>query len=419
MSAQKLAGERNHKFSLGGSGFFWDLLRIFLFFLISFISFLIPKKKNLYVFLANESGSFGGNIKPLYMEAFGNKESREIYFLSTDLNTVEFVKELGYQTLAYPSMKSIWTILRANKVIAECEMRIDICAMAMNSKVYQLWHGANLKYIFKQWDKVVKDTKFVKTKILQKIIRKIKTNLPEYRFVLSPSEFYKKNTFSKSFSAKRVFVAGYPRNDLFLRETNELDWVATEQSLIRKAIKHRAAGGRVIIYCPTWRDKASRKDNVNPFPAKFVSFLEQHNILFIVKKHHRDRRSFSEKPHHLIDIYDHSKDVYLLLKHSDMLITDYSSIFFDYLLLDKPVVFYPYDYDVYVSRDRMFQYDYDEFTPGKKCRDITDFLVEIERALDQGSSYYKEARDKIKKMAFELNLCENSSQIIWNEIIND
>jgi len=67
-------------------------------------------------------------------------------------------------------------------------------------------------------------------------------------------------------------------------------------------------------------------------------------------------------------------DIYPLLKETAVLITDYSSIFFDYLLLDRPIVFAPFDIQQYVTVERGLFYDYDQVTPGPKATDWPDVL---------------------------------------------
>jgi CDP-glycerol glycerophosphotransferase (TagB/SpsB family) len=67
-----------------------------------------------------------------------------------------------------------------------------------------------------------------------------------------------------------------------------------------------------------------------------------------------------------VKVYPSKKDIYPILKYSDLLITDYSSVYFDYLLLDKPIVFYCYDFEMYAENKDGWTYPFDEFTPGEK-----------------------------------------------------
>lgn len=391
-----------------------DILRFFVFIISAILSYLIPKSSKKTVFICNETGALTGNIKALYQYALNASPELRLLVFTGNENTYHSLKNRGYDVFFYPCLLSIWHLLTSRKVVIETGLSIERCGFCLNSQVFQLWHGANLKYMVKEWD-ALRDRSG--ERFLVKTLRNIKVNLPRYEFVLAPSEFYKENTFKTSFNAKNVYVAGYPRNDIFFKTEKILDLESADAVLIDKAKAHRNNGGTVILYCPTWRDQASRLEGVSPFDeAKLFSFLEKNNILLIMKKHHRDLRVLAQAKHILIDIYPHSLDIYPLMKHTNMLISDYSSIFFDYLLLNKPVIFYPYDYEQYMRRDRLFQYDYNEFTPGRKCRSEESLYTEIILAL-KDKNYYVEERDKVKGIVFDQEKCRDSSSYIWNEIL--
>ena len=69
-----------------------------------------------------------------------------------------------------------------------------------------------------------------------------------------------------------------------------------------------------------------------------------------------------------------SDDIYEKLFDYDCMVTDYSSILFDYLHLDRPILFLPLDFDTYIINDREFYYDYDEITPGEKLYNWADLI---------------------------------------------
>lgn len=391
-----------------------NLISIIIFCIFNLLSLIIPKNKKQVAFFCNEAGLFGGNIKSLFYYANSNHENLDIKILSFNKETMHDLKVIGFNSNYYPSLKGLFIFLRSKLIIIECGLRIELCGLCFNSKVIQLWHGANLKYMVKGWYQFQKYTNK-----LEQLVRWIKINYPKYEFIVSPSEFYKENTFKTSFHSKEVFVAGYPRNDLFFRADLPEDEVGSFMPIVEKAKTHQKAGGKVLVYCPTWRDNSEINDNVIPFhEEKLSQFVTENNIYLIVKKHHRDKRTPIPQNHPLIDVYPHDKDIYLLLKHSDLLITDYSSIYFDYLLLNKPVVFYPFDYDTYVTRDRLFQYPYDEFTPGKKCRTEVELYLEILKALKNAQTYYLTEREKIKEIAFGSSPCSNSSKKIWEKCLS-
>jgi CDP-glycerol glycerophosphotransferase len=92
--------------------------------------------------------------------------------------------------------------------------------------------------------------------------------------------------------------------------------------------------------------------------------------------------------------------MYPLFTKVDLLITDYSSIFFDFLLTDKPVLFYPYDKDEYLTMDRSMYDDYDTVTPGHKAYNYSDFHKKLEMFFQQPNALKESDLDyqKIKKM---------------------
>lgn len=102
------------------------------------------------------------------------------------------------------------------------------------------------------------------------------------------------------------------------------------------------------------------------------------------------------------------EDIYPLLPVSDYLITDYSSIYFDYLLLNKEIIFYPFDYTEYVNEDRKLYFDYDEITPGEKVYTFEKLLdtLSILNNLD-----FSKEREQIKNKFWRFQDGDSSSRI--------
>ena len=95
-------------------------------------------------------------------------------------------------------------------------------------------------------------------------------------------------------------------------------------------------------------------------------------------------------------------DISVFMKYADCLITDYSSVYFDYLVFDKPIVFYPYDYDFYVNSDRGLMVDYNEFTPGEKVYTIKELYLCISNICSGNwQDSYSSARNELKKKVWD------------------
>ena len=101
---------------------------------------------------------------------------------------------------------------------------------------------------------------------------------------------------------------------------------------------------------------------------------------------------------------DKDADHYTFLEEADVLVTDYSSIYFDFLLTDKPVVFFDYDLEEYLSDTREMYFDYEAFTPGMKAKN----QEELEEALKEAVCHQKvtdmtenEKYQEIKRNVFD------------------
>jgi len=85
----------------------------------------------------------------------------------------------------------------------------------------------------------------------------------------------------------------------------------------------------------------------NHFLEKLNDFLKKLNYVFIIKSHQNSENILKIKYSNIIDISKNNIDSQELMKYSDLMITDYSSIFIDFMLLNRPILFYAYDYEKY------------------------------------------------------------------------
>jgi len=90
-------------------------------------------------------------------------------------------------------------------------------------------------------------------------------------------------------------------------------------------------------------------------------------------------------------------DLYQVLPYTDVLITDYSSIYFDYLLLDKPIIFTPSDIEDYSRNRGLLLEPYDYWTPGPKCYDQDTLQYEISKSIND-CEYYQRERLELKNI---------------------
>ena len=101
---------------------------------------------------------------------------------------------------------------------------------------------------------------------------------------------------------------------------------------------------------------------------------------------------FMELQSKYIKVINPEYDPYPLLKLIDVLITDYSSIYFDFMLTNKPIIFFPYDLEEYLMKSREMYFDYEEFTPGNKVfiqEDLEKALLETDKHHNDRKEYFR------------------------------
>ena len=109
-------------------------------------------------------------------------------------------------------------------------------------------------------------------------------------------------------------------------------------------------------------------------------------------------------------------DINRILTHMDVLITDYSSVFYDFLVLDRPILFAPFDLDEYQQIDRELYEDYTSATPGPICQNWNEIQIQLEKYFSEGDTYQTE-RKEIFNQYFKYSNNHNSERIV-DTVIN-
>ncbi len=125
------------------------------------------------------------------------------------------------------------------------------------------------------------------------------------------------------------------------------------------------------------------------------------------------RKGLDDLPKRVIE-YHSDRDIYPLLSYVDMLITD-SSIYFDFLHLDRPILFYPYNLERYLRDDRGMYVNYRDMTPELICRDFDCLLNELDQAMSSAADSYRQERRRIKVLAFA-NCDGTTIKRLWSAV---
>jgi CDP-glycerol glycerophosphotransferase (TagB/SpsB family) len=354
---------------------------------------VIPRSPHRWVFGSWYGLRFADNPKYFFFYCHTLKDSPvKAVWLSKNPDVVRAVRALGLPAYHRSSPRGLWHALRAGVYLLDCRLS-DVHAMASRGALkVNLWHGVPLKKIERDIDQADHTINLaVRGTWFQRLYYKVRRpELTErYDSILATSDEIA-HRFSGAFGVERerIIVAGYPRTDGLLAKTPSPFLPAAERAIVAEFEEHARAGRRVLFYMPTFRDWGNTSDRVIPIDWERLNHaLSAHGGVLYCKLHPNDRAGLPDlSALTSIRFLPSSVDPYPLLRHTHALISDYSSIFFDYLLLDRPVVFYPYDLDAYRTRSRGLYDDYEGVTPGPKAYDS----AELERLLTGLLSSYDE-----------------------------
>ena len=205
---------------------------------------------------------------------------------------------------------------------------------------------------------------------------------------------------------QRVWTTGLPRNDMLLQAENDLAPDLREESAWLEA---KLQGRKMVLYLPTWREELEDSTEFTREQCRKLSeMLERHDAVFCVKKH-PNTPALTFDGMEVLDVSESlCREVGTLLRHAHVLVTDYSSAWIDYLLLDRPVVSYCYDLESYMQ-NRGLLYDYESIFPGKLNHTFESFLAELQKALNNGIPGRQQVR--VKRLFHKYSDGNNSRRV--------
>lgn len=401
------------------------LLKLIIFVLnipIYWISYCIPKSNNIWIFGAWFGNRYSDNSRFLF--EYVNTFQHHIIpvWLTKNKNVLKKVRSLGFRVYRTNSILGFWYSARASVAFCVTD-RNDVNYININKSLkVQLWHGTPLKKIgyddkiSNNWSSYNKNKKFEKIKRLLFPF----TGMVKWDYVCSSSPVTSLRFQSAlGVSESQVLLTGFPRADVILNSN------PPDLSFIND-LREKTQNKKLILYAPTHR--AEGRENVDYFTDLNQTLLEKtlkkNESLLLINLHY-----YQSSVHEIFKIENCSSLVYfltsqeiddisILLNHVDVMITDYSSIYFDYLLLNRPILFFPYDLKQYLTTDREFYEDYHSATPGPKCYNWDELIIELDKVLKGKDEYIKDrykAQTKYNSYIDNRN-CERITESIENII---
>jgi len=350
----------------------------------------IPRDNNVWIVGSWFGERFADNSRYFYEEMYNGKYDKEVYWITKNKSVYEKLNARGYKVLRFWSIKTLYIHLKAGLIIYDMSYK-DVNYLFTSGAVhFNLWHGIPLKKI----------GSFTKSSVIQKksLLDFVNSRFTINEYILATSVFTQ-NILKEAFEVQveNCIIATYPRN-LYLEDLIKIE--EKHDHYLQSVLKENK---KIVLYLPTFRDKSK----VKFFGEENVNIINQHleqisnsGYVIVTKMH------FAETLYHQTGIsvenvinLPSDYDIYPMLKYADVLITDYSSVYFDYLTLNREIIFFPYDLEYYKNEDRGLLFDYDEFTPGEKIMNICEVLPTLIKISNKEINY-SEDRLKLKNLIF-------------------
>jgi CDP-glycerol glycerophosphotransferase len=334
----------------------------------------MPVKKNLIVFESYLGKQYSDNPRAIYEYLLEHNPGYQLVW-SVDKRFAQNFKGKNLTTVTRFSLEWLLCMARARYWVTNSRMPLWI--PKPNHTVYlQTWHGTPLKKLAADMEEVhMPETT---TKEYKEGFLKEASN---WDYLISPNA-YSTKIFKSAFQFKKEMLeTGYPRNDYLHQHNNPqtIDQFKRDHGI--------PADKKIILYAPTWRDnqfyeKGKYKFDLDLDLAQLKESLGD-NYIVILRMHYLVAENFDLSPYNgfAYDFSNHEdiRDLYLI---ADILITDYSSVFFDYANLKRPVIFYVYDIEEYRDNLRGFYFDFEKTAPGplvKTTEQVIECINETEK----------------------------------------
>lgn len=279
-------------------------------------------------------------------------------------NAVRFIEEAA-------TAKAIF-LSTANDILSQFDLRPE-------TKLIQLWHGVGM---FKKcgWS-TVDNNNFGRNE-------DDRNEYNQYRnyYAVTIAGDEQAWTFKDAMRLEddKIRPIGIARTDVFYDE----DYIRYGREKLYREYP-QTVGKKIILYAPTFRGKVGKATAPDQLDIKTLADALSDEYILIIK-HHGLAKKVPEVPEEYKDkfAFEFSKNKFLsiekLLSIADICITDYSSIGFEYAIMERPMIFFAYDIDDYLDQRGMY-YDYDKITPGpvvKTTEEIAHYIKHLDELYD-------------------------------------
>ena len=371
------------------------------------VAHVSPRSKHKWLFGMESAFYDNSKYAFLYLNIY-HKEIDAIW-ITKNKDTRDYIRSLGYKSYLRWEALGVWHGLTAGVYLFSYSLYNVHFLLKGKALIVNMWHGLPLKCIEFNSDLVINIIK--KTTTEEYLYNK------NFDYLMSPSKKFN-NVFLDSFLSNEdsLIECFYPRCEYLINLDFQKKVIIDAE--MNELIIEAKSYAKSYIYLPTWRDTAIDFFKTGDFNLELLNKkLIVKNEIFLIKLHSETNPKIINRFSGFSNIKvinANITDIYPFLLHSDCLITDYSSIYFDYLLLEKPIILFPFDIDDYESKSRELAFDYDEMMIGDRVNSFAELLLAIE---DKSYEKCVPALIEHKNSIWSNNKFEIFVDIIWEKYL--
>jgi CDP-glycerol glycerophosphotransferase len=343
-------------------------------------SVLVPRRRDLWVF--GSGPGIGEGALALYRLVRREQPKLSLLWLARDDHDLDAAARLGVPAVLKSSRRGFWASLRARVVVVTHGFGDANRYGLTGAFVVQLWHGIPLKLIHLDSPATLRTRLLPDSTLVRRLLALMYRRAARAIDVLPAASEVSAERLRTAFDLphERVVVTGDPRDDVMVLGS-DAQRTASARALLFERLGAPETTQRVLLYAPTWRD--GEPDPGIPGADEWrgiVRLLEETDSLLVVRPHPHGvgdyAAGFAASERIVLLSPGACADVTPVLPAVDVLITDYSSIAFDFALTGRPIVFLAPDVESYTASRGLYA-PYESFSGGTEVRDWTHVIERV------------------------------------------
>ena len=389
---------------------------------------LLPKRPDCWAFFGHplKRAQFVENSRALFEHVKGDPRIRKWVFVEGGAAALQLEGAVNTRVFELQSLAGLIALARCGVFLLTNSVSLDLSWRWQGSRfavprpalrrrvVVNLWHGIALKKLFTVANP--------EQRLHSERVRYRRSERQHYAGLIASSDIdsYAMAAMFHPLSHARIWLTGLPRNDFLRMPEVQLPTYLAQQLTSLRAL---AAGKRLLVYAPTFRDSQVGGGQCYRFSAAEIdqlkALLRRHQACLGFRMHYfrKGDQLFNMEDYvdgeTILDLgHERFPEIGPVIRACDGLVTDYSSVYIDALYIDKPVFSFAYDLDHYREQQNGLLYDMELAFPGPVVGDFDALLAALDRELTTPIQLASPAYRTARKLFFSFNDASNSARVV-------